>query len=722
MNNYRPLKMLHGYYFGEAGEDLAAKKRVIEKRLDELHDKGYGGIVTNVDTGRNYLRDEESWALFRHAVQYGAHKHGMKIWLYDESGYPSGSAGGLTLQENPAYECKGLVLVRRSAAAGEHIVIDKPRGHSKVQAVYARFADGSQTDLTDTLTPDGTLRFPAPQCCEIYYFVTKQLYEGTHAQHNTCAARRYISLTNPDAVAAFLRNTYQAYTDHLEDLALPEDSVQAFFTDEPSLQCCYLNEGLNPPVIEDPFDAEIPLYPVIAWEDNIAARYQERYAEALLPRLHDLFEGDSLRAKTTRYQFYMLVSDLYEDAFYRQISEFCAAHGIAFSGHLLLEENLLHHAIFEGNFFNLARHMHIPGIDMLFTKPESVLRYAATPKLLSSVASWYGRPHVMSEISGHTENALGIPFDIRDILCAQLVQFALGVDTFHSYFDDDQLTLEENKLLCNTVANACEEFSGKLSMADVLLYYPIESAQAALKGSDRQLYLRPYDSEAVACEESWRACISVLLEEHYMFDCADENVLAGADILQEECCIRNPAADIRYHALVVPRLSAVSFTALELFQKCADCGIPVIVNGLSPSLTVLGAESEAAGTAAVIRLLASENVTNACSEDDARRSLCYLLPPDVELTGDTARVVTLSKKDPVTGKISYIAVNTAETAVSFTLTADLHEPFGAAPQETVPYMDPQEGIWKTLPAMHLPGDRLHIRLELPALGAAIIRI
>lgn len=54
--NYRPLKMLHGYDFGGAGNDIAAKKRIIEKRIDDLHEKGYGGIVTNVDMDRNYLR------------------------------------------------------------------------------------------------------------------------------------------------------------------------------------------------------------------------------------------------------------------------------------------------------------------------------------------------------------------------------------------------------------------------------------------------------------------------------------------------------------------------------------------------------------------------------------------------------------------------------------------------------------------------------------------
>lgn len=140
---------------------MEMKKRILEKRIDDLREKGYGGIVTNVNMDQNYLHDEESWELFRHAVQYAANQRGMKIWIYDEKGYPSGSAGGLTLRENPEYECKGLVLVKKKAAAGEKIMIEKPRGHRAVQAVYFIDCSGKQSDLSAATDADGTLRYTA---------------------------------------------------------------------------------------------------------------------------------------------------------------------------------------------------------------------------------------------------------------------------------------------------------------------------------------------------------------------------------------------------------------------------------------------------------------------------------------------------------------------------------------------------------------------------------
>lgn len=42
-------------------------------------------------------------------------------------------------------------------------------------------------------------------------FADKRLYEGTHCVHNVAEARRYIDVTNPDAVRAFIANTYERY-------------------------------------------------------------------------------------------------------------------------------------------------------------------------------------------------------------------------------------------------------------------------------------------------------------------------------------------------------------------------------------------------------------------------------------------------------------------------------------------------------------------------------
>ena len=146
-----------------------------------------------------------------------------------------------------------------------------------------------------------------------------------------------------------------------------------------------------------------------------------------------LFTGKTRLARQTRLDFYEMMSELYENSFFGQISNFCAKASIPFSGHILLEDDIRYHPVFEGNYFSLMRHMHYPGIDMLSGRPEDTRANAFTPKLISSVAHTYNRPHVMSEISAHSQGGKVTP---GQMLGNTVAQYALGVDVFTSYSRD----------------------------------------------------------------------------------------------------------------------------------------------------------------------------------------------------------------------------------------------------------------------------------------------
>jgi len=81
----RPLQIIHGVPPAQATAAAMAT-------LKEL---GLGGIVCNVNFAE-YLRSEAYWATLLAAVE-GCRQAGLRVWIYDEEGYPSGSAGGLVL-------------------------------------------------------------------------------------------------------------------------------------------------------------------------------------------------------------------------------------------------------------------------------------------------------------------------------------------------------------------------------------------------------------------------------------------------------------------------------------------------------------------------------------------------------------------------------------------------------------------------------------------------
>ena len=115
-NKHLPLKITHELVWDPSMDDDTLRA-FLKKRLQSLADKGFGGVVTNV-SGRNYARDPEEWRKMVIAIDTAC-EMGLRVWLYDEKGYPSGGAGGLTVDANPDYEAVGLVMLTHELAPGE---------------------------------------------------------------------------------------------------------------------------------------------------------------------------------------------------------------------------------------------------------------------------------------------------------------------------------------------------------------------------------------------------------------------------------------------------------------------------------------------------------------------------------------------------------------------------------------------------------------------------
>ena len=149
---FRPLQIVHG----------VPAQQATPEAMKSLKDLGLGGIVCNVAFD-NYLRSEANWRTCVQAVKSCA-EVGLRVWIYDEDGYPSGAAGGLVLKENRDFEALALAYDR-----------------SRVNP-----------------------------------FVVRASYEYTHASNNFYAARRYPNLMDQAAVASFIRATHDAYYQRLE--------------------------------------------------------------------------------------------------------------------------------------------------------------------------------------------------------------------------------------------------------------------------------------------------------------------------------------------------------------------------------------------------------------------------------------------------------------------------------------------------------------------------
>jgi hypothetical protein len=667
----RPLKIVHGF---PRRPDMTypALCAAITDHLTMLKNRGFGGVVSNVDF-HNYTQDATEWNLFAFLADE-CQRLDMRLWIYDEKGYPSGGAGGLTLQANPDLEATAVVMVKESIAPWEEKTLPLPHGHQHFlyAAVYACHpegnplpdADGRYRPLAEADcrlgTSPVTLKNPSDSPAILCAFVRKRLYEGTHCVHNVSESRRYVDVTNPDAIREFIRNTYEKYAaavpEHMTagaGRAIPQPAVpqpgkiEAFFTDEPSFMGCYINAGLWPDAVHDPYDKTIPLYPVLSYGRDVENAFRSRYGYDLLPEFVSLFLGDTDHARSVRLDYYTLLSDLYEQSFFAQLSDWCGRHEVSFSGHILLEDDIKYHTVFEGNYFSLLRHMHTPGIDMLQSLPPVVRRYAFTPKLVSSVAHAYGRPHVMSEVSAHAQGGMVSKEQMYASLCAQ---YALGVDTFTYYYSEDFME-ERTYNRYNTALGRIDAVMAGQHISDVTVYYPIETFRMYHKPSDAQY--GSYTPEEEACQAGVVGLMDALLDRQIDFDFADMDVLSRCRV--ENGCLVSPSGEIS-QALILPPM-AYTPAMTGLLSRLRALGLPVLTVA-DPLFAPLPAACTYASPVALADGLDAARLAVRASVKEAGKEAAEKVA--------TPGVLALSR-DTVAGRACLLC-NTNETAVTLTLT------------------------------------------------------
>ena len=489
-----PLQIVHDFKFTALNvkDDYSIldsmgyteKAAYIRSRIDRLCRMGYGGVVMNVDY-KDYLRSPEGFRLFFECAEY-ARSQGMRVWIYDEQYYPSGSAGGLTLVDRPELEAVALACVTKDIKVYDPlsaIRIPSPCGYSELKyAVAAPIADGEPRHserriISDKKDLGGGLCFYAPAGeWRVWCFFIRPLYELTQFCMGTRASRRYISVFNKNAVEEFYRVTFEKgykeyYNGQLSDI------VDAVFTDEP-YSPFYLktrkleNKTLMPSfsVYDEPSES-IEILPYIPWEQTVPQRYSEKYGRRIEESLPDLF-CDTPTASDARIKFYTLLSEMSMEAFPEQMSGLLGKDGVALSGHYYGEESFDFQPVFFGDILEHLGVMGIPGCDCLWSDIDR-LRYSVSCKLASSAAHRSCRDEVMIEASNMVDKDQNIT--LKKAKAAISAMFIHGITLITSYYGENMLPEEEMKAFAGHISSLSRIFLGGKYRINTLLYYPFEN-------------------------------------------------------------------------------------------------------------------------------------------------------------------------------------------------------------------------------------------------------
>jgi len=363
------------------------------RQIQEFHAKGFGGFLIHPRVGLSrrvgYLTDEY-FRLARLVVEEAA-RLAMKVVLYDEGSYPSGSAAGQVVATDPTYAARCLIarqqLITGPAQGYWHPNPGRGLSDELIGVVAGReIAPNVLDPATLTVLPVQALelvRYDLP-AGEWRLVAIWQVYSGgtirgvfAEADDQHALAPAAGDLLNPDAVACFISLTHDQYYQHLRDHF--GSTVVAMFTDEPSTLGRAPKRGPAPWPFTPGFLVDLQS----GWDDNV------------LRWLPALWLDCGERTAAFRQHYTQTVYSRLEEVFYGAQSHWCQAHGIALTGHPA-----------ESNDFGALRQFQWPGQDMVWrwVTPGSVSAlegaHSCAPKCASSAAALQGSRRNGSEALG----------------------------------------------------------------------------------------------------------------------------------------------------------------------------------------------------------------------------------------------------------------------------------------------------------------------------------
>lgn len=282
----------------------------LRRQIRDFRDHGVMGFVIHPRKGlpRSIPYLSERYLHFVRVAVAEAAALNMQVVLYDEAMYPSGSAHGMVVAENPAWASRCLTMAESAA--------DVP-AEKEIVAVCAAQVEGERVegkkaeDLSPVVAVEGVYRCPADGRTLLVFRegFSGGTIRGVHEQEDDGEplAPPSADLLNPEAVRAFIRLTHERYYEALK--AEFGRTIVAMFTDEPDITGRNARRGGK------------------AWTTGFLAEFGDATD---LPALW-LDVGE--RTEEIRSRYRRAINRRMKKTYYGQLADWCAAHGIALTGH-----------------------------------------------------------------------------------------------------------------------------------------------------------------------------------------------------------------------------------------------------------------------------------------------------------------------------------------------------------------------------------------------------
>lgn len=314
----------------------------------------------------------EKWWRDMDIILDEARKRRMKVWILDDSHFPTGYANGAVLQAP-------LHLRRQSVYSRSFSVKGKKAFSCNIEKVMKKLPKTFMGSVMEKINKNNQYKFDDQHVIGVsaitsdkkepvavsYHINGKKLQADipanaekiyvTFLTRNAGIHRSYINMLEEESCRILIDAVYEPHWEHYkEDFG---KTIAGFFSDEPEIgNGVYFNTEIT---VGHDFD--------LPWSASLEAELKEKLGENWVDFLPLLWENDAVDREMTAYVRYIYmdcVTRLVEKCFSKQIGTWCQEHGVKYIGHMI-EDNNQHARLGAslGHYFRGLSGQHMAGID-----------------------------------------------------------------------------------------------------------------------------------------------------------------------------------------------------------------------------------------------------------------------------------------------------------------------------------------------------------------------
>ncbi len=666
----------------------------LRRQARVFSDMGMGGFFMHSRTGlkTEYLGDE--WFECINACADEAAQLGLEPWLYDEDRWPSGSAGGLATAD-PRFRMKVLRLRILDAA-------DFTWPADVVAVFIARldavaFTDSARLQPGEAVPDDGR---------SVLLF-TIEAWAG-HSFYN---GQTYLDTLSREATDHFLKITHERYAERCGDRL--GSLIRGIFTDEPHHGTVMCENNENRAMTDQRWTTP--------WTEKLWAEFEKAWGYDLRAHLPELFLFPAARRiSRVKWQYMELLQRMFLEHWAAPLHDWCRAHSLQLTGHILHEDSLVAQAVPGGSAMRYYEHLDVPGVDVLALHNRNFW----IVKQLASAARQLGKKWLLSELYGCT----GWQLDFAGHKRIGAWQALLGINVRCHHLAWATMQGEAKRDYPASIGfqsawsgkyRIVEDYFARLHIllqrgspvCDILVLNPVETMWAQIHPGWAQ-WLGALDPHLENLEQIYRDIFTWLTSAQLDFDYGDEDHLARfARIERRQDGSLLHVGHAKYRAVIVAGAETIRGTTLDLLGEFHAAGGTLIFAGKPPAhIDAIASESATSLASHAIAIPLDESaVIRAARKSNA--SPLLIAPSE---SGSPRELLAQLRRDCDT--LILALLNTSETTAQTGLRIRLADTSGAVEE-----WDCATGERFLQPA-ESTGEALEWRTDLPPLGERLFLI